>query len=76
MLQNFNGLELTVQETQDSRQWYMTVEEVAKGYGVVRSTIMTHLKDHADELRDGIERGVGIANTPGGRQLGEIKGNT
>lgn len=64
----FNGIEVEVRETSDSKQWFMTVEEVAKGYGVVRNTIMMHLKDHADELRDGIEKGVSNIDTLGGRQ--------
>jgi prophage antirepressor-like protein len=64
MQHQFNELQLTVHETRDNKQWYMTVEEVAKGYGVAPSTIRTHLKDHADEIREGVERSaVGITNT-------------
>jgi len=60
---NFNGLE----------QWYMTVEEVAKGYGVAKSTIMTHLSDHSDEIREGVERGgVGITDSIGRHQIGVV----
>jgi hypothetical protein len=64
----YNGLSLQVVQTGDDRQWYMTVEEVAAGYEVARNTIMTHLKNHADEIRDGIEKGVGITGTLGGPQ--------
>jgi prophage antirepressor-like protein len=64
----FNGQALSVTPTEDHRQWYMTVDEVAQGYGVGRNTIMMHLKNHADELRDGIEKGVNIVDTPGGPQ--------
>src|SRR5580692_9725043 len=64
-----NELENKVVFTGDSRRWYMTVEDVALGYGVRRQTIMTHLQDHADELRDGIEKdAVGITDTIGRRQ--------
>lgn len=63
MNQQFNDLSLTVHETHDSRQWYMTVEEVAKGYGVGRTTVMMHLQKHLDEIRQGIEAGVSIIDT-------------
>jgi hypothetical protein len=36
----------------------MTVDEVAKGYGVSKDTIVLHLHRHADELRQGIEAGM------------------
>lgn len=58
MTQNFNGLEIIVHETNDSKQWYMTVEEVAKGYGVADVTIRRHLQEHSDELREGVEKAV------------------
>ena len=64
----FNEVELEVTPTGDHRQWFMTADEVARGYGVARNTVMTHLAQHATELRDGIERGVGIADTLGGPQ--------
>jgi len=56
MLQNFNGLEVSVHPTNDSNQWYMTIEETARGYGVTRLCIMNHLARHANEIRDGVER--------------------
>jgi hypothetical protein len=68
MEKEFNGVTLSVIETGDSRQWSMTVEEAAKGYGVDRTTIMTHLRNHKEELRDGIEKGVGNTHTLGGKQ--------
>jgi len=52
---NFNGLEVAVHETKDSKQWYMTVEEVAKGYGVSPITIRRHIQEHSDEIRYGNE---------------------
>lgn len=70
MKHQFNGIVVNVHETHDARQWYMTIEEVAKGYGVAESTIKTHLRDHADEIRSGIERGeVGITDSIGRRQM-------
>lgn len=54
--------------TGDSKQWYMTVEDVAQGYGVDRTAVMQHLNRHADELRDGIEKGVTNSDTLGGPQ--------
>jgi prophage antirepressor-like protein len=57
---------IEVVPTGDARGWYMTVDEVAKGYGVARNTVMTHLRDHADELRQGVERdAVGITDSIG-----------
>ena len=73
MIQSFNGLQVEVTETRDHKQWYMTVEQVATGYGVARTTIMNHLRDHANELREGIERdGVRITDTIGRRQTATI----
>lgn len=68
MNQQFNGLNLNVHETNDSRQWYMTVEEVAQGYGVSAITVRRHLQEHGDEIREGIEKGVQNMNTLGGPQ--------
>ncbi len=68
MNHQFNGLSINVHETHDSRQWYMTVDEVAKGYGVGRTTVMMHLQRHPDEIRDGIEKGVTNSDTLGGPQ--------
>jgi hypothetical protein len=54
--ENFNGVLLAIRETMDRKGWGMTIDEVAKGYGVIPSTIRMHLKNHMDEIRDGIER--------------------
>lgn len=62
------GVALEASPTGDDRQWFLTIDQVAEGYGVARNTIFTHLKEHADEIRDGIEKGVGITDTPGGTQ--------
>jgi hypothetical protein len=64
----FQDISIEVTPANDHRRWYMTVEDVAVAYGRDRSTIMNHMANHADELRDGIERGVGIFNTLGGPQ--------
>jgi len=67
----FNELQVT--NVSDERRWYMTVDQVAKGYGVARTTVMTHLKDHEDELRNGIEiSSVGITDTIGRQQMRTI----
>ena len=63
MNQQFNGLNLNVHETNDSRQWYMTVEEVAQGYGVSPVTVRRHLQEHSDEIRIGVEADVQNMNT-------------
>lgn len=68
MQQNFNGLEVTVHKTRDNKQWYMTVEEVAKGYGVTIDTVHKHISRHNDEIRDDIEKGWTNSLTPGGEQ--------
>jgi prophage antirepressor-like protein len=65
---SFEGNEVVVHPTGDTKQWFMTVEEVAAAYTVNRVTIMRHLNEHADELREGIEKGVQIMNTLGGQQ--------
>ena len=52
---SFENVQLEVKETHDAKQWYLTVEEVAAGYEVNKSTIMMHLLNHANELREGIE---------------------
>jgi prophage antirepressor-like protein len=54
----FQDLSVSVYPTNDSRQWYMTVEQTAEAYGVSRTAIMNHLVRHADELRQGVEAGV------------------
>lgn len=59
---------LNIIQTNDSKQWYMTVDQVALGYGVSDVTIRRHLQEHADEIREGVERGVSILNTLGGPQ--------
>jgi hypothetical protein len=64
----FNGIPLNVVPTGDARKWYMSVEQTAEAYGRTRTTIMEHLRIHADELREGVERGVGISDTLGGAQ--------
>ena len=53
----FEDIQLEVRETGDAKQWYLTVEEVAQGYAVSRSTVDMHLSRHSDELREGIEIG-------------------
>ena len=64
MLQKFNNTEIAVHATNDIKQWYMTVEEVAKGYGVTRNCIMNHLREHSDEIREEVEvAGVSIPYT-------------
>lgn len=64
LTQNFNGTELAVYATNCNKRWYITVEEAAKGYGVTRSCIMNHLKEHSDDIRYGIEvSAVSIADT-------------
>jgi prophage antirepressor-like protein len=64
----FQDLSVSVYPTNDSRQWYMTVEQTAEAYGRNRTAIMEHLRMHSDELREGIERGVRNADTLGGPQ--------
>lgn len=64
----FGEQELNVIETKDQKQWCMTIEEVARGYDVSKNTIMMHLKNHDDELRQGIEKGMSNIDTLGGRQ--------
>lgn len=64
----FNDAQYEVVPTHDIRQWYMLVEEVAQAYGVTRQAIMYHLKEHESELREGIEKGDSITDTPGGPQ--------
>ena len=68
MLQKFNEIEVAVHPTNDQKEWWMTVEDAANGYGVGRDTIMKHLANHSDEIRDGIERGVTNIHTLGGHQ--------
>jgi hypothetical protein len=61
-------VDLPIAIVDGERQWSMTVEDVARGYGVDRTAIVKILTRHADEIRDGIERGVTICHTPGGTQ--------
>jgi prophage antirepressor-like protein len=68
MIQDFNGIQIDVTPTHNDKQWFMTVEEVAKGYGASPVTIRRHLSEHDDEIREGIERGVQNLNTLGGPQ--------
>ena len=79
MLQKFNDIVIAVQETNNEKHWYMTVEEAAKGYGVSRECIMNHLSRHQDEIRPGIEKGVTNSDTPGGsrqKTVHDMNGNT
>lgn len=64
----FNDTTLEVHTTRDEKQWYMTVEEVARAYGVERQSILWHLNKRQDEIRAGIEKGVSITDTLGGKQ--------
>lgn len=65
---SFNNQQYEVVPTHDPRQWYMTIDEVAKAYGVQPVSIHSHLQRHEDELRDGVEKGYAICMTPGGPQ--------
>lgn len=56
----FENMSLSVYPTNDNRQWYMTVEQVAEAYGRSRTVVMDHLRNHDDEIRRGIEADVGI----------------
>jgi prophage antirepressor-like protein len=64
----FQDISIEVTPTNDHRRWYMTVEDVAVAYGRTRNCIMNHLREHADELREGIEKGVSFSYTLGGPQ--------
>jgi predicted transcriptional regulator len=56
--------DLVVTNTSDAHRWYMTIEQVAKGYGVAENTISTHLKEHEEEIRMGIEKDrIGITDS-------------
>ena len=66
MLVQFGSEQYEVVPTHDLRQWYMTVLEVARAYGVDRTTISYHLREHAAELRDGIEVGSIVGNPNNG----------
>ena len=68
MNSNYNALNLNVTPTNDHRQWFMMIEEVAQGYGVDYFTILKHFERHSEELRPNIERGTTICHTPGGPQ--------
>jgi prophage antirepressor-like protein len=72
MKKQFEGVELDVTETGDGRQWSMTVEEAAKGYGVSAVTVRRHLQNHSDEIRLGTEKDVHIVNTLGGEQKATV----
>jgi prophage antirepressor-like protein len=65
----FEDVTCSVYPTNDSRQWFMTLQEVAEGYGVRKQTVHTHLEDHRDELGEYVlNKGVGITDTFGGPQ--------
>ena len=64
----FNDTTLEVHPTQDDKQWFMTVEEVARAYGVGNRAIRQTLERHAEEIRYGIERGEQVVPTLGGNQ--------
>lgn len=51
----FSGIDLEVTPTGDERQWYTTVEEAARAFGVARDSIKMNLSKHQDEIRHGIE---------------------
>lgn len=69
---NFENTSLAVTPTYNAHQWYMTVEQTAEAYGRSRTVIMDHLRNHADEIREGVEKGVGIFDTLGGPQSATI----
>ena len=54
----FENVQLEVKETHDAKQWYLTVEEVARGYGVTTDLIHKHLQRRGDEIREGFEKAV------------------
>lgn len=65
----FEDKTLTILQMEDPKKlWGMTVDEVAKGYGISPRTVQTHLTRHPDEIREGYERGTSICITPGGAQ--------
>lgn len=64
----FQDVSVEVVPTNDHRRWYMTVEDVAVAYGRDRTNIVKHMTNHAEEIREGIERGVSIFHTLGGPQ--------
>lgn len=64
----FAGSNLTVHTVSDPKRWFMTVEEVAKAYGVTKDAIFKSLDRHKDELREGLERCRQSVHTPGGEQ--------
>lgn len=68
MKQSFGSTDLEIIPATNGKEWAMTIEEVAKGYGTSRENIMMALKRHKDEIRDGTERGVTVCYTPGGPQ--------
>lgn len=51
----FSGIDLEVTPTGDERQWYTTVEEAARAFGVARDSIKMNLSKHQDEIRHGID---------------------
>jgi hypothetical protein len=65
----FNNICLKVVRTDDYRQWYMPLEEVASAYGVTRRAVQQVIDRHSEEIREGIERGSTVCSTPGGDQL-------
>lgn len=47
---SFQNVSCNVYPTNDTRQWFMTLQEVADGYGVGDTTIHNHIHRHKDEL--------------------------
>lgn len=64
----FQDVSIEVTPTNDSRRWYMTLEETAMAYGVADSSVRSTLHRHPDEIREGVEKGVAFCNTLGGKQ--------
>jgi prophage antirepressor-like protein len=52
---DFAGTNLEVAHTGDAKQWFMTVEDVARAYGVERAAIMNAISRHRDEIREKLE---------------------
>jgi hypothetical protein len=74
-LHDFQGIELHVMPD-SAHGWLLSTQEVADGYGISRSTLQDHKRNHADELVEGKhwitvpivesipEGGVEVTNTP------------
>lgn len=68
MRESFNGIEIDVTPTGDTRHWFMTLDSAAEGYGTTLDAVYKTLQRHGDEIRDGVERGGRIVQTLGGQQ--------